>query len=69
MGQLSGPAWSDWSDWSGQLGRIGRATQRCIHTKFVGPIYLLTILERAPLKPKHILFNLITVHAIFMLFI
>ena len=43
--------------------------QRCIRAKFFGPIYLLPILERAPLKPKHILFNLITVHAIFMLFI
>ena len=43
--------------------------QRCIHTIFFGPIYLLAILERAPLKPKHILFNLITVHAIFVLFI
>ena len=43
--------------------------QRCIRAKFFGPIYLLPILERAPLKPKHILFNLITLHAIFMLFI
>ena len=48
---------------SDQLG------QRCIHANFLGPIPMLTILERAPLKPKHILFNLITVHAIFMLFI
>jgi hypothetical protein len=48
---------------SDQLG------QRCIHTNLFGPIPLLAILERAPLKPKHVLFNLITVHAIFMLFI
>lgn len=51
------------------LGRASLLDQRCVHTKIFGPIYLLAILERAPLKPKHILFNLITVHAIFMLFI
>jgi hypothetical protein len=43
--------------------------QRCIHTKFFGPIRLLANLERAPLKPKHVLFYLITIRAIFMLFI
>jgi hypothetical protein len=31
-------------------------------------MYLLANLERAPLREKHILFNLITVHAMFMLF-
>ena len=51
------------------LGRASWSVQRCIHTNFFRPIYLLPILERAPLKPKHILFNLITLHAIFMLFI
>ena len=51
------------------LGRASLLDQRCIHAKNFGPIYLLTNLERAPLKPKHILFNLITVHAIIMLII